>query len=414
MSIQRYTLASGEVRYRARVKSHGREVATHVFERKKDAEAWEEEQKRRLRHGEWFDPRRGRVPLRVIAEEWLASRRTVKRRTAETDAATWRLHVGPRFGDRPVVSITTAEIEQWMGVLIADGASPSSAKRYIATLRAVLNHALRDHRITHNPAALVRPPSGGHLRREARFLTFEELRALRDACTGPYADAVLVLGLAGLRWGELAGLQVGDLVSIPGRGLRLQRAVLSSRANGEVYTDSLKTKKSRTVPLVADLVPIVDSWARDKKREDWLFHAPQGGPLNEANWKRSTSWSDAIRAIGVPDLRVHDLRHTAASVWLGSGADPKVVQRILGHASAAMTMDLYGHLIDQNLWDAARRIDDAMRGQTGARRGHEGGFETLAALAPQPPQAADLGFCLEPVTGVEPATSSLQVRRSTN
>ncbi|WP_439648816.1 tyrosine-type recombinase/integrase [Kribbella kalugense] len=68
--------------------------------------------------------------------------------------------------------------------------------------------------------------------------------------------------------------------------------------------------------------------------------------------------------MGVPTLRVHDLRHTASSVWLGSEADPKVVQRILGHASAAMTMDLYGHLIDQNLRDAARKIG----GTTGARR----------------------------------------------
>jgi integrase len=63
-------------------------------------------------------------------------------------------------------------------------------------------------------------------------------------------------------------------------------------------------------------------------------------------------------AIGLSQLRVHDLRHTAASMWLGSGADPKVVQRVLGHASAAMTMDLYGHLIDRNLWDAAARLGD--------------------------------------------------------
>lgn len=55
-------------------------------------------------------------------------------------------------------------------------------------------------------------------------------------------------------------------------------------------------------------------------------------------------------------MRVHDLRHTCASLWLGAGADPKVVQRILGHASAAMTMDLYRHLIDQNLWDSAKRL----------------------------------------------------------
>jgi hypothetical protein len=53
---------------------------------------------------------------------------------------------------------------------------------------------------------------------------------------------------------------------------------------------------------------------------------------------------------------VHDLRHTAASVWLGARADPKVVQRVLGHATASMTMDLYGHLVDDNLWEAARAI----------------------------------------------------------
>ena len=53
---------------------------------------------------------------------------------------------------------------------------------------------------------------------------------------------------------------------------------------------------------------------------------------------------------------MHDLRHTAASVWLGAGADPKVVQRVLGHATASMTMDLYGHLVDANLWEAARTI----------------------------------------------------------
>lgn len=59
--------------------------------------------------------------------------------------------------------------------------------------------------------------------------------------------------------------------------------------------------------------------------------------------------------MGKPNLTVHDQRHSAASIWLADGADPKVVQRILGHASAAMTMDLYGHLFDQSLWDAAKK-----------------------------------------------------------
>jgi integrase len=70
----------------------------------------------------------------------------------------------------------------------------------------------------------------------------------------------------------------------------------------------------------------------------------RGRTLSESNWRRSIGWSLATAAVGRPTLRPRDLRHTAASIWLGAGADPKVVQRVLGHASAAMTMDLYGHL----------------------------------------------------------------------
>jgi len=68
----------------------------------------------------------------------------------------------------------------------------------------------------------------------------------------------------------------------------------------------------------------------------------------------------ATSAAGLQGFRVHDLRHTAASVWLGARADPKVVQRVLGHATASMTMDLYGHLVDANLWEAAQAIGDIL------------------------------------------------------
>jgi len=104
-----------------------------------------------------------------------------------------------------------------------------------------------------------------------------------------------------------------------------------------------------------------------KPANAWVFAAPKGGPLNEGNWKRTVRWSTATRSIGKPTVRVHDLRHTAASLWLGAGADPKVVQRILGHASAAMTMDPYGHLHDDNLWDAATRVSES-GDRSGTRR----------------------------------------------
>ena len=167
---------------------------------------------------------------------------------------------------------------------------------------------------------------------------------------------VPVLALAGLRWGELAGLRVADRVSVPGPGLRLRRAVLASGGGGALYVDTLKNNRARTVPLVVDLVPIVDRWSAGKAPDSWLFDAPEGGPLRESNWKRSVGWRAATVAAGLAGFRVHDLRHTAASVWLGAGADPKVVQRVLGHATASMTMDLYGHLVDGNLWQAAQVV----------------------------------------------------------
>jgi len=199
----------------------------------------------------------------------------------------------------------------------------------------------------------------------------------RAACAGSYRDVVPVLALAGLRWGEMAGLRVGDRVSVPGPGLRLSRAVLASEGGGALYVDTLKNHRARTVPLVAELVPIIDRWSAGKEPQAWLFAAPGGGPLRESNWKRSVGWRAARVAAGVPDVRVHDLRHTAASQWLAAGADPKVVQRVLGHATAAMTMGLYGHLVDASLWQAAMLIGGTT-GHLSDWRAHSNGIRAGA------------------------------------
>jgi integrase len=240
MGIQRRVTSTGEVRYKARIKSHGREIATRTFTRRADAKDWEQEQTRKLRHGEWIDPKRGRAPLSAVATEWLGSRQSKKRRTYEADEADWRLHVGPRFANMPVVSITTSEVSNWVGGLVTKGCSASSATRYLNTLRSILKYAVSDGRVSVNVAAGVEAPSGGQARREGQFLTVRQLEDLASACHGPYAELVLVLGMGGLRWGELAGLQVGDLVHVPGRGLRLQRAVVMSGAGGELFVDTLK------------------------------------------------------------------------------------------------------------------------------------------------------------------------------
>jgi hypothetical protein len=102
----------------------------------------EQDQTRKLRLGEWTDPKRGRVALSAVAADWLESRSSAKRRTREADEADWRLHIAPRFGSFPLVSITAAEVSSWVGAQIAAGRRPSSVTRYLATLRSILNYAI--------------------------------------------------------------------------------------------------------------------------------------------------------------------------------------------------------------------------------------------------------------------------------
>jgi Phage integrase family len=107
-------------------------------------------------------------------------------------------------------------------------------------------------------------------------------------------------------------------------------------------------------------------------------------------------------------VRVHDLRHTAASLWLAAGADPKVVQRVLGHATAAMTLDLYGHLVDASLWQAAHLIG----GTTGASEPSQERIRTESELGTEAKIRISWAFVVEPPIGIEPMTYTLREARS--
>ena len=90
--------------------------------------------------------------------------------------------------------------------------------------------------------------------------------------------------------------------------------------------------------------------------EGLVFTAERGGPLRSSSWRRSV-WMPALHQAHIDDLRIHDMRHTAASLMISSGASIKVVQRRLGHASATMTLDLYGHLYEDELDALANALD---------------------------------------------------------
>jgi integrase len=150
---------------------------------------------------------------------------------------------------------------------------------------------------------------------------------------------------------------------------RARHACLNSRDIGKAH-------KQRSVPLPEFLLPYLARQCEGKGRDELLFPGDDGGHLRtphaESGW-----FTKAVAASGVPRVTPHDLRHTAASLAVSAGANVKAVQRMLGHASAAMTLDIYADLFDDDLEAVAVALDQA-RSQTSvgkmwARDGHNGG-----------------------------------------
>lgn len=168
-----------------------------------------------------------------------------------------------------------------------------------------------------------------------RFLTLDELRKLADAA-GDDSAAIWVLGVCGLRMGELVGLQHDD-VDRRNNVLHIVRSV--TVVENKLVTGAPKNRKRRTVPLPAfvasQLPPGIGSTP--------VFAAPGGGLIRHGNWRRRV-FDPAVQAAGLTDLHPHELRHTAASLAIAAGANVKAVQAMLGHARASITLDRYGHL----------------------------------------------------------------------
>jgi integrase len=126
--------------------------------------------------------------------------------------------------------------------------------------------------------------------------------------------------------------------------------------NGRLIFDTTKTDEERTVPLPRFLAEQITASIAGKGPDDLVFQGTRGGVLRNGNFNRRTFGPAAI-AIGKPRLTPHGLGHTAASLAIAAGGNVKVVQQMLGHATASMTLDLYGHLFPDQLDDVADRLD---------------------------------------------------------
>jgi integrase len=163
---------------------------------------------------------------------------------------------------------------------------------------------------------------------------------------------VLVLSYTGLRWGEAVGLRVTIWTCSAKRATVSENAVQTGK---RIHVGTPKAHKRRTVPLPAFLLPHLARQCEEKDRAGLLWPGDDGGHLRRPH--PTSGWfAKAVTKSGVPRITPHDLRHAAASLAVSAGANVKAVQKMLGHASAAMTLDTYADLFDDDLEPGPGRV----------------------------------------------------------
>jgi integrase len=357
-NIQKRASGNWRARYRG---PDGRERARH-FARKVDAQRWLDEVTASTVRGEYVDPKLGRVTVGDWSARWLASKANIKASTRDRYAGILATHVGPAWGTVRLVDVAHADVQSWISSLSAAGLSAGSVHKVHRVLSMVLGLAVKDGRLPRNPAAGVNLPKA--TKAEKRYLRPRQVVELADAA-GPGQLVVLVLAYTGMRWGELAALRVSR-IDLMRRRIHVAESVTEVNG-GQLDWGLPKSHERRWVPVPRFLVDDLAEHVARKAPDDLVFTSPKGAVLRVGGARRS--WFDrAVEVSGMPaGLHPHELRHTAASLAVSAGANVKAVQRMLGHARASMTLDVYADLFDDDLEAVADRLDEIARAADSAR-----------------------------------------------
>jgi integrase len=269
-----------------------------------------------------------------------------------------RLRVYPALGDTRLSDITRADVQDLADQLTADGLSASTVQNTLDPLRKVFDRAVRRDVVAVDPTEglELRRPDGKRDRIAAPAEAAKLLAALPDDERALYATAMY----AGLRRGELRALRWSD-IDLPGRRIRVERGWDDEEGEQDGKSDAARRPVPIPKPLSRELAAHKLRTGRDG--DALVFGMTAIAPFDPsgvrrralAAWKAANKQRDAddqLEAIGL-----HESRHTCASGLIASGANPKTIQEVMGHATIAVTFDIYGHLMPGGLDDALEAFD---------------------------------------------------------
>lgn len=271
-------------------------------------------------------------------------------------------------------ALSAPVIQDLYGSLLEAGLSPRSVAQVHETLYRAMRQAVQWDLLPKNPVDAARAPRPRH--REMRTLSESELRRLFDVTADERLHALWVLlASTGLRIGEALGLQWTDVDFGVGR-LEVRRALQWQHGRGLVFVEPKTLRSRRGIYLAPGVVEALNRHRALQEEErrfagsEWrdaglVFCRAEGDPL-----AYMTVWGAFRRALlraGLPRIRIHDLRHTAATLLLKDGVHPKVVQELLGHSSITLTLDIYSHVVPSLHMEVAKRMQTILGLQDGSK-----------------------------------------------
>ena len=291
------------------------------------------------------------LTLAEYLDRWLDSiRGTLAPRTVRRHEELTRLHIRPALGKVKLSKLNALQVQSFYRCKLDEGLSAATVVKIHSTLSKSIKQAVRWRLVPLNVCAAVTPPR--IVKPEIRPLDAQQMKALLTAAEGTDLYALWVLLVStGVRIGEALALRWND-VDLDARTLRVNRTVF----RGEISQP--KTNSSRRTIKLSQLA--IGALQQHPRTAEFVFCTGSGKPINVSNL-RNRSWKRVLEGAGLPQsTRLHDLRHSSATLLLSRSVPVKVVSEMLGHADVSITLSIYAHVLPDMQDGAADAIDDAL------------------------------------------------------
>jgi len=321
------------------------------------------------------DQQRGLVTLgskqtvSTFMHTWLSdvAKPRVRRTTYRSYEQIIRNHIVPGIGRFQLAKLNPQDVQRFLKSVHDKSISCDPIRR---VLRAALGQAVEWELIARNPAAIRNTPK--REKKDAQFLTMEQSKQLLQACnTSKYGPLFKTLILLGLRSGEALALQWSDVKWAEAK-IRIDKQLQFHDGDWQLLPPKSK-QSTRILPLFgAVLEALRDAEAQQRenrtingtrwKSSNFIFTTSVGTPLDSKNVRRE--FKSMLKLNGLPDIRIHDLRHTNASILLATGASARVISELLGHSQVSFTLSVYAHAMQELHVEAMDRLSERLFGCT--------------------------------------------------